>query len=297
MGAPDVPGPPWTRTMQEYLKIFLISLVTSVAVLFALGPVMMRLQSPPGPREQAEGPTTVVPSETALQPAPQMTAPNLQGLDLREARERWRAQGIVIIEDSQRVDTSVEAGTILSQTPSGGAPLQTKEIRVVVAAAPEMVTVPTVLGKPVAEATEVLVEAGFEVPAPTSEASTEKPGAVLRQEPNAGSKSEKGSLVRLVVSGEPDSEEVGAGADGGGADGGSDGTAGDQVGDIEVPKLYGMSLSRARKKLETLGLAVGSVREREDEELSSQRVLSQSPAAGSKVAKGTTVDLVVVAPD
>ena len=65
----------------------------------------------------------------------------------------------------------------------------------------------------------------------------------------------------------------------------------------ELVRARDASIEAARKKLETLGLAVGSVREREDEELSSQRVLSQSPAAGSKVAKGTTVDLVVVAPD
>ena len=109
----------------------------------------------------------------------------------------------MIIEDSQRIDTTVTAGTILSQTPSGGAPLQTKEIRVVVASAPEMVTVPSVIGKSHEKAIEVLVAAGFEVPTAEKEASSEKPGQVLRQEPNAGSKSEKGSLVRLVVSGSP----------------------------------------------------------------------------------------------
>jgi serine/threonine-protein kinase len=269
--------------VQDYLKTFLIALVTSVAVLFALGPVMMRLQQPAGPRPQVEapvGPSTGA-EPVAKQPA-QLTAPNLQGLELREARDRWRTEGIVIIEDSQRVDTTVEAGTILSQTPSGGAPLQTKEIRVVVAAAPEMVTVPSVIGKSLTAATESLVEAGFEVPAPDKEVSTEKPGNVLRQEPNAGSKSEKGSLVRLVVSGEPDD---------------SGGLVAPTEAMVEVPKVLRLPLSRARKRIETAGLVVGSVREREDPELSSQRVLSQEPDAGTKVAKGSSVDLLVVAPD
>ncbi len=268
--------------MQDYLKTFLIALVTSVAVLFALGPVMMKLQQPPGPRQQVEAPVSPTPTEPVVQQPAQLTAPNVQGLDLREARDRWRSEGIVIIEDSQRVDTTVEAGTILSQTPSGGAPLQTKEIRVVVAAAPEMVTVPSVIGKPVTKATEALVEAGFEVPAPSKEASSEEPGQVLRQEPNAGSKTEKGSLVRLTISGEP--EEPGAP--------GSPGVA-----LIKVPKLLRLPLPRARKKLEDAGLSVGSVREREDPELSSQRVLSQEPDAGTEVAPGSSVDLVVVAPD
>jgi serine/threonine-protein kinase len=263
--------------VQDYLKTFLIALVTSVAVLFALGPVMMRLQAPGGPRQQIEAQSGS--SGETVQPQPaQLTAPNLQGLELREARERWRAEGIVIIEDSQRVDTTVEAGTILSQTPSGGAPLQTKEIRVVVAAAPEMVTVPSVIGKSESDATETLVQAGFEVPPAEKESSSEEPGQVLRQEPNAGSKSEKGSLVRLTVSGEPD-------------------TAGESEALVEVPKVLYISLSSAKKKLTDAGLTVGSIREREHPELGDHRVLSQEPDAGSKVAKGTAVDLVVVRPE
>jgi beta-lactam-binding protein with PASTA domain len=268
-------------TVQDYLKIFLISLVTSVAVLFALGPVMMRLQQPPGPRQQVEAPAGPTPTVEAAKQPTELAAPNLHGLSLRDARERWRAEGIVIIEDSQRIDSTVEAGTILSQTPAGGAPLQTKEIRVVVAAAPEMATVPNVVGKTASSATDLLVEAGFEVPPPEHEASSELSGVVLRQEPNAGSKSEKGSLVRLVVSGEPSKDDAAS--------------SGEDL--VEVPKVLRLPLPRARKKIEDAGLVVGSVREREDPELSSQRVLSQSPDGGSEAAKGSAVDLIVVAPD
>lgn len=266
-------------TVQDYLKTFLIALVTSVAVLFALGPVMLKLQQPPGPRPQVEAPAGGPVADPVPQQPAQLTAPNLQGLDLREARERWRTEGIVIIEDSQRVDTTVAAGTILSQTPSGGAPLQTKEIRVVVAAAPEMVTVPSVIGKLEGEATDILVAAGFEVPTAEKEASSERLGQVLRQEPNAGSKSEKGSLVRLVISGQPD-----------------DPTAPTEA-LVAVPKVVHLSISSARKKIEEAGLVVGSVREREDPELRGNRVLSQTPSADTQVAKGSAVDLVIVKPD
>jgi beta-lactam-binding protein with PASTA domain len=161
---------------------------------------------------------------------------------------------------------------------------------VVVASAPEMVTIPSVIGKSVTEATETLVAAGFEVPAPDKEPSTEAPGTVLRQEPNAGSKTEKGALVRLVVSGETVGGDAGGTGDGGTGDG-------DAVGKVEVPRVIGMQLDRARKKLGDVGLAVGSVREQEDPEMSGRRVLSQSPSAGTQVAKGSDVDLVIVAPD
>lgn len=277
--------------VQDYFKTFLISLVTAVAVLFLLGPVMLKLNQPAGPRPTSEAPAQAPATNEPQQPAaPQLTAPNLQNLSLREARDRWRAEGIVIIEDSQRVDASVEPGTILSQIPAGGAPLQTKEIRVVVASAPEMVTIPSVVGKSATEATETLVAAGFEVPAPAKESSTEPLGTVLRQEPNAGSKTEKGALVRLVVSGEVVATDSGGTEDSGGAGGG-------EGGKVEVPRVIGMQLDRARKKLVDEGLVVGSVREQEDPEMSGRRVLSQSPSAGTEVARGTDVDLVIVAPD
>lgn len=279
--------------MQEYLKIFLISLVTAVAVLFSLGPVMMKLQQPPGPRQQAEAassPSTTPPPSDAKSTTP--TAPNVVGLEVREARERWRAEGFVIIEDGQRVDSTEKPGTILSQIPDGGATLQTKELRVVVAAAPELVTVPSVIGKSLAEATETLVEAGFEVPTPTKQASSEPLGEVLSQDPNAGSKSEKGALINLTISGEPSVP----------ADAATSGTAPSDAppseeGLIEVPKVTGMLIGAARTKLTKAGLVVGQVREKEHEEMQGNRVMSQTPAAGTKVAAGSTVDLVIVLPD
>jgi serine/threonine-protein kinase len=278
--------------VQEYLKIFLISLVTAVAVLFSLGPVMMKLQQPPGPRQQAEAastPSTTPPPSDVKSTGP--TAPNVVGLELRDARERWRAEGFVIIEDGQRVDSTEKPGTILSQIPDGGATLQTKELRVVVAAAPELVTVPSVIGKSLAEATETLVEAGFEVPTPTKQASSEPLGEVLSQDPNAGSKSEKGALINLTISGEPSepAETATSGTP-------SDAPAGDE-GLIEVPKVTGMLIGTARTKLTKAGLVVGQVREKEHEEYQGNRVLSQTPAAGTKVAAGSTVDLVIVLPD
>lgn len=282
--------------MQEYLKIFLISLVTSVAVLFALGPVMMKLQQPPGPRQQAEAassPSATPPGETKTD---ELTAPNVVGLDLRVARERWRAQGFVIIEESQRVDSTEEPGTILSQIPDGGATLQTKELRVVVAAAPELITVPSVIGKSLADATQTLVEAGFEVPTPTKQASSEPLGEVLSQDPNAGSKSARASLINLTVSGEPTIEPTDAAATAGETAGPGENPSDDE-GLVEVPKVTNMLIGAARTKITGAGLVVGKVREREHEEMQGNRVMSQTPAAGTKVTKGSTVDLVIVLPD
>jgi serine/threonine-protein kinase len=261
--------------MQDSVKAFLIALVTSVAVLFILGPIMLKVHglhpataTPATTPAQAQPATGTAPQKAAT-PAPAMTAPNIEGMSAREARDRFRAQGITIIEDGERVDASAKPGTILQQIPSGGAPLEQKEIRVIVAKAPELIAVPNVVGKKLEQARDELVEGGFEVPEASFEPAEEPGGTVVRQEPNAGAKTEQGAIVRLVVA-----EDT-----------------------VKVPKLRGKPISGARKAIEKAGLVVGKVSEREDEELSGRRVLSQSPEAGAQAQRGSPVDLVIVAPD
>jgi serine/threonine-protein kinase len=271
--------------MQDLVKSFLISLVTSVAVLFVLGPIMMRLQTSevvqtpavqataqPGaqPAQPVAQPGTQ-PAPVAPAPAADLTAPKVIGMTVDDARARWRGQGIAIIEDSQREEQGAKPGEIIEQIPDPGAVLRQMELRVIVAAAAETAAVPTVVGKKVETARELLVAAGFEVPEPTGEESKEPAGTVIRQEPNPGAQAAKGSVIRLFVPAESAM--------------------------IEVPKLTGKRQSQATTILTEAGLTLGKVSRREHEELSGGRVMGQDPKAGTEVEAGTAVDLVVVAPD
>lgn len=264
--------------MKDVLQTFLITLVTSVVVLFTLGPVMMKLNGVTGPAPAAPIPAAapVNPAAPAATAAPkpaaapvEATAPNVEGMLVKDARARWRDQGILIIEDRTRVDSTVKAGTILEQTPRAGAVIEQKELRVIVAIEAELKSVPNVVGEPAEDARAQLEKAGFKVSDYVSKASDQPNGTVLEQVPEPGTESEKGAEVRLTVAAEL----------------------------VEVPSLRNRRLSQARSKLEKAGLAVGKISEREDEELSGGRVLEQSPDAGERVAPGTTVDLTVVAPD
>ena len=266
--------------MQDTLKSFLIALVTSVAVLFILGPVMMKVQMPPETASVSQSAVVPPPAPTpakaavpsdAPAPTPKMTAPNLGGTAVTEARERWRSQGILIIESGEREDATAKAGTIVEQSPVAGAPLERKEIQVTVASSPELAVVPNAVGKKVDKAREELVAAGFEVPPESKEKSEKAPGEVIRQEPNPGARSKTGSLVRLIVSDGPDT--------------------------IEIPRVIGKRVGAARKILQEAGLQVGRVSEREDPEMSGGKVLSQKPKAGSQAKAETQIDLVIVAPD
>ena len=139
--------------MNDYFKMFLIALVTSVATQLLLTPYIIKLQgldnaaatqaantSPP----TAPAPTPEAPSEMGEK----LSAPNLEGMTVSAARERWRAKGLVIIEDGERNVTEADPGTIVQQRPSAGAELSSnKEIRVIVAKQSADVSLPDVVGK------------------------------------------------------------------------------------------------------------------------------------------------------
>ncbi|MBX7081062.1 MAG: PASTA domain-containing protein [Nannocystaceae bacterium] len=260
--------------MNDALKMFLIALITTIASQLLLGPYILKLQGvmpitqtsvAPKVEQGAPSPT----AGTAAEPT-KLAAPNLEGIPVDEARERWRAKGIEIIEEDERDGSGAAPGTILQQRPAPGAELATREIRVVVARKSQDVAVPDVAGKSVDDARGVLETAGFEVPAPTPEASDKPANTVLRQTPTAGEAAKKGSIVRLVIA-----EPAG----------------------IEVPKFTGLYLGKAKKAITEAGLVVGQIRRVEHAELGQDYVLKQTPVAGEKVPPGTEVELVVVAPN
>lgn len=258
--------------MNDYFKMFLIALVTSVATQLLLTPYIIKLQGLDSAGTTAAANT---PPSTAPAPTPEvgekLSAPNLEGMTVSAARERWRAKGLVIIEDGERNVAEADPGTIVQQRPSAGAELSSnKEIRVVVAKASADVALPDVVGKSYGDARTALVAAGFEVPEPTKEVSEDEAGTVLKMVPSAGTEAKSGSVVRLTVA-EPAA--------------------------IEVPKLRGLYLSGAKKKLEDVGLTAGRIRRVEDPERGENYVLRQSPSPGDKVPPGTEVELTVVAPN
>lgn len=65
------------------------------------------------------------------------------------------------------------------------------------------------------------------------------------------------------------------------------------TGTIAVPKVVGTTQAEAKALLEEANLVVGEVKEQSSESIEAGKVISQDPAAGSKVAEGAKVNLVV----
>ncbi len=124
--------------------------------------------------------------------------------------------------------------------------------------------VPDVKGKSLAEATEIIKNAGFELGSVDYVYDEKVPAdTVIDQTPRAGVRQEAGTKIVLTVS--------------------------QGVEQVTVPDLKNMTASEARAALQKLGLKYEAGPAEHDDTVAENRVLRQSPAAGEKVNKGATV--------
>lgn len=62
---------------------------------------------------------------------------------------------------------------------------------------------------------------------------------------------------------------------------------------VDVPKVTGVALHYARRRLQAAGLVLGRVRYQVDEDHIDKMVLGQKPRAGARALRGSRVDLVI----
>jgi len=136
---------------------------------------------------------------------------------------------------------------------------------------PPTVPVPNVVGQTQAAATSAITSAGLTRGTVTQQSSTTvASGSVISQSPAAGTSVAKGSAVNLVVSsGAPAPTPV------------------------AVPNVVGQTQASATSAITSAGLTAGAVTQQSSTTVASGSVISESPAAGTSVAKGSAVNLVV----
>jgi eukaryotic-like serine/threonine-protein kinase len=136
---------------------------------------------------------------------------------------------------------------------------------------PDLVTMPNLEGKERAVAEQQLEDLGLEFVVERRRTDTEEPGIVLDQRPAAGNQIDPETTdeepVVIVVSQAPRT--------------------------FEVPNLANMTVEQARTALEDAGLTLGAQTEEAHQFVEAGHIISQSPAPGDEVEKGTPVDVVV----
>jgi eukaryotic-like serine/threonine-protein kinase len=122
--------------------------------------------------------------------------PNVVGVTLDQAKAALSDMKLVP-DVTLKHDDTVPKGQVMSQSPVGNATApQGSKVHLVVSNGPPIVPVPSVVGKNVGEAQQLIIAAGL---TPNVQQLPGGPGTVLNQSPNGGDKAPKGSTVTLYV--------------------------------------------------------------------------------------------------
>ena len=132
----------------------------------------------------------------------------------------------------------------------------------------QKVVVPDVTGKTQAEANTALSSVGLKMVVTGNQPSASvAAGSVTSETPAPGQSIRKGGQVSVTVStGKPQ---------------------------VAVPSLVGVPLATATTQLDSAGLVVGTVDHQNSDNIQTDAVISSTPAAGTQVAVGTSINLVV----
>ncbi|MEV6839518.1 Stk1 family PASTA domain-containing Ser/Thr kinase [Streptomyces sp. NPDC051133] len=183
-----------------------------------------------------------------------------------QARARLKAAGLEAGRVKREYNDTVGRGTVIGSDPASGARIRDHDsVTLTISLGPEMVNVPDVAGRPLAQARARLKADGLEPGMVTRQFSEDVPkGSVIGTTPRAGTRRHADSAIALTVSkGSP----------------------------VDVPDVTGEDLDSARQDLTDAGLKVKIAPQQVNSEYDKGEVARQSPGDGSQAAEGDTVTL------
>lgn len=202
---------------------------------------------------------------------PEVEVPKLIGLQVEDAKRKLETLGLgYSISGAYDVEPP---GTVIDQdVPPGERVKKKRVIFLTVSKGPELVKVPDVRLKPVAEARAQLEAAGFKIGEEyESFDETVERGLVIRTEPLPNSTQPKGTAVDLYVSKGPAAAWV-------------------------IPNLIGLTVEDARQKLAALGCVLAdAIPSVPSAEFPAGRIVRQEPGPGTPAREGMVVSVAVSA--
>jgi serine/threonine-protein kinase len=194
----------------------------------------------------------------------QRPVPDVVGTQLPAASTVLRNAGFGV--ETDRVTSDAPRDRVLREDPQPGTKVdEGSTVTLTVSDGPGQATVPDVTNLPGAQARRALEKSGFHVLTQREASDTIDRGRATRTSPPGGSLAERKSNVTLYLSSGP--------------------------AQVTVPDVSGQSESSATAELSNAGLRTDITEEESDQ--AAGTVLRQDPAAGTRVAKGTTVTVVV----
>jgi hypothetical protein len=197
--------------------------------------------------------------------------PNLVDLNLQQADSILAQDDLQLQIIAEEADSSKQPGTILSQIPALGTKIKEgRMVKVKVSKAEEAVIVPQLKGISVRQAELLLAQATLQLGEVSWVSSDSFPrDVVIENVPASGLSVPPGILVNIVAS-------LGAMPD-----------------TVMMPDLVGKNIDEGRKMLQEIGLQIGKIKSKRNDDFLPGTVLDQSIPPGDKVLRGTEIDLVV----
>ncbi len=195
--------------------------------------------------------------------------PDLVGQPEGRARQQLSDFELAVGSTSRR-ESRQQTGNVLAQSIEPGVRVVIGTSLDLVIAEPVRVTVPEVVGRSEADATAAITAVELTVGEVSYQESAALPGTVLTQSLNPGTQAQIGSAVNLLIA---------------------------VIETVRVPEIVGNTVEEARRTLVTGRLAVGTEELRETRVEPEGTIMEQSRAAGTAVAVGTSINLVVAAPE
>ncbi len=198
---------------------------------------------------------------------------NVLGMTYDQASSALRDAGLSI-KATYEISEDYPEGQIFEQDLKEGEEVdRSTTVNVKVSTGSGQLTIPSGLnGMTPQEAAQALATAGFtNVSSSYEEENSDSvaAGLVIRSNPDSGTKADKTMEIHLVVS------------------------KGPAVVEVEVPSLYGMKEVDARSLLSEKKLTIGDISYESSDEVSSGKIISQSPGSSNKVSEGSKVDIVI----
>lgn len=223
-------------------------------------------QSPNSGSMAEKGATVIIVVSLGEKPPEAVTVPNVAGKSQSDASSILTNAGLKV-SVNESYSSTVAAGKVISQSPASGNSVdKNSTVTITVSKGVQKVTVPNVAGKSQSIAESTLKNTGLKVSVNESYSNTVAAGNVISQSPSSGSSVNKNSTVTITVS---------KGAE-----------------KVKVPNVTGKSESAATSALKNAGFKI-SIKQDYSNTVTSGNVISQSPSAGSSVAKNSTVTITV----
>ncbi len=194
-----------------------------------------------------------------------VTIPDVTGQTEAQALQALQSAGFATGPSKQAFDAKIPVGNVISQDPPAGTQAaKGSTVTLTVSKGQAQGTVPDTTGMSQADATSAIQKAGFKVAVNSQSSDTVAKGDVISQQPAGGVTAVPGSTVTIAVSTGPAAPSQ-----------------------VTVPNVVSMNLTNATSTIEGKGLVVSSSGP------STGTVDTQNPTAGTQVAPGSTVSIVL----